>query len=162
MLFRSPSLGVATATSINKVTITSPTNGATLTIADGKTATISDNITINKPLTVGSLSTYTGGVTVQSAGSSPTIIRGPNDGTIILPSGTALVNSGSKTAGSFDILSVNPTSTNRLNYDGYLYATRMYSNAFYAHSDERLKENIIDYKKQNREIIIMRDRKSVV
>lgn len=40
-----PTLGVASATSINKVTITTPTNGSTLTIADGKTLTASNTLT---------------------------------------------------------------------------------------------------------------------
>jgi hypothetical protein len=39
-----PSLGAATATSINKVAITAPTSSATLTIADGKTLTASNSI----------------------------------------------------------------------------------------------------------------------
>lgn len=42
-----PSLGVATATSINKVAITAPANGSTLTIADGKTATINNTLTFS-------------------------------------------------------------------------------------------------------------------
>lgn len=41
-----PSLGAATATSINKVAITAPTSSATLTIADGKTLTASNSITM--------------------------------------------------------------------------------------------------------------------
>lgn len=40
-----PILGVATATSINKLLITAPAISATLTIADGKTATFSNTIT---------------------------------------------------------------------------------------------------------------------
>lgn len=40
-----PVLGVATATSINKVAITAPATSATLTIADWKTLTISNSIT---------------------------------------------------------------------------------------------------------------------
>lgn len=40
-----PTIGVATATSINKVAITAPATSATLTIADGKTATISNTLT---------------------------------------------------------------------------------------------------------------------
>lgn len=40
-----PTIGVATATSINKVAITAPATSATLTIADGKTATVSNSIT---------------------------------------------------------------------------------------------------------------------
>ena len=41
-----PTLGVAAATSINKLTITQPANGSTLTIADGKTLTASDTMTL--------------------------------------------------------------------------------------------------------------------
>jgi len=40
-----PSLGVATATSINKTAITAPATGSTLAVADGKTATISNTLT---------------------------------------------------------------------------------------------------------------------
>jgi hypothetical protein len=39
-----PTLGVATATSINKVALTAPATGSTLTIADGKTLTASNTI----------------------------------------------------------------------------------------------------------------------
>ncbi len=41
-----PVLGVATATSINKVAITAPATGSTLTIADGKTLTTSNTLTL--------------------------------------------------------------------------------------------------------------------
>lgn len=41
-----PVLGVATATSINKLTITAPASGSTLTIVDGKTLTVSHTITL--------------------------------------------------------------------------------------------------------------------
>jgi len=41
-----PTLGVATATSINKTAITAPATSATLTIADGKTLTASNSITL--------------------------------------------------------------------------------------------------------------------
>ncbi len=41
-----PSLGVATATSVNKVAITAPATSATLTIADGKTLTVSNILTL--------------------------------------------------------------------------------------------------------------------
>jgi len=40
-----PVLGVATATSINKVAFTAPATGSTLTIVDGKTATINNTLT---------------------------------------------------------------------------------------------------------------------
>jgi len=41
----SPTLGAATATTLNKVTITAPANGSTLTVADGKTLTASNTLT---------------------------------------------------------------------------------------------------------------------
>lgn len=41
-----PTLGVATATSINKVALTAPTTSATLTIADGKTLTANHSLTL--------------------------------------------------------------------------------------------------------------------
>lgn len=40
-----PTLGVATATSVNKVTVTAPATSAVLTIADGKTLTVNNSIT---------------------------------------------------------------------------------------------------------------------
>lgn len=42
-----PALGVASATSLNKVTITEPASGSTLTIADAKTLTVNDDVTID-------------------------------------------------------------------------------------------------------------------
>src|SRR3990167_1966136 len=41
-----PNIGVATATSVNKVAITAPTTSATLTIADGATLTVSGSATV--------------------------------------------------------------------------------------------------------------------
>ena len=41
-----PVLGVATATSINKVAITAPASSATLTIANSKTLTVSNTLTL--------------------------------------------------------------------------------------------------------------------
>lgn len=41
-----PTIGVATATSVNKVAITAPATGSTLTIADGKTLTASNTLTL--------------------------------------------------------------------------------------------------------------------
>lgn len=45
--FTTPTLGAATATTINKVTITAPASSATLTIATGKTLTISNSLTLS-------------------------------------------------------------------------------------------------------------------
>jgi len=44
--FITPTLGVATATSVNKVALTAPASGSTLTIADGKTLTASNSLTL--------------------------------------------------------------------------------------------------------------------
>jgi hypothetical protein len=41
-----PTLGVATATSINKMAITAPASGSTLAVADGKTFTVNNSITL--------------------------------------------------------------------------------------------------------------------
>jgi len=41
-----PALGVATATTINKVTLTAPATGSTLTVANGKTLTASNTLTL--------------------------------------------------------------------------------------------------------------------
>ncbi|MFA7308897.1 MAG: tail fiber domain-containing protein [Patescibacteria group bacterium] len=41
-----PNIGVATATTVNKLTITTPATGSTLTIADGKTLTASNTLTL--------------------------------------------------------------------------------------------------------------------
>lgn len=46
-VFVTPTLGVAAATSINKVTITTPATGSTLTIADGKTLNASNTLTLS-------------------------------------------------------------------------------------------------------------------
>ena len=62
--FTTPVLGVASATSINKVAITAPGTGSTLTIADGKTLTASASITLagtdGKTLTVSNSLTLAG------------------------------------------------------------------------------------------------------
>jgi hypothetical protein len=44
--FTTPTLGVASATTINKVTLTTPATGSTLTVADGKTLTASNTLTL--------------------------------------------------------------------------------------------------------------------
>ena len=61
-----PVLGVATATTINKVTITAPTNGSTLTIADGKTLTANNTLTFTGTDT-SSVAFGTGGTVAYTA-----------------------------------------------------------------------------------------------
>ena len=69
-----PTLGAATATSVNKVAITAPTTSATLTIADGKTLTVSDNATVSGTNTGDQTITLTGDVTGSGTGSFATTI----------------------------------------------------------------------------------------
>jgi hypothetical protein len=62
--FVTPTLGVASATSLNKVTLTAPASGSTLTIADGKTLTASNTLSLagtdGKTLTVSNSLTLAG------------------------------------------------------------------------------------------------------
>lgn len=58
-----PSLGVATATTINKLTLTQPAAGATLTINDGTTLTVTNNATESGTNTGDQTITATGDVT---------------------------------------------------------------------------------------------------
>ena len=57
-------------------------------------------LTLTKNLTVGASSTYTGAVSIRSAGSSPTIITGPNNGTATLQAGTAQTTGNLVTSGN--------------------------------------------------------------
>ena len=84
-----PTLGAATATTVNKVTITAPATGSTLTIADGKTATISNTLTFTG--TDGSSVAFGTGGTVLYSGS-----------TIPLTVGTTTIASGTSTRVLFD------------------------------------------------------------
>ncbi len=98
-LLTTPSLGVASATSINKVSLTTPVTGSVLTIADGKTFTAnnsltftgSDGTTMNFPganstvVTLASISLITGPKTFNIAGNvGNLIIAGNTSGTIKL------------------------------------------------------------------------------
>lgn len=67
-VFVTPTLGVASATSINKVAVTAPASGATLTIADGKTANISNTLTFTG--TDGSSVAFGAGGTVPYLGAT--------------------------------------------------------------------------------------------
>lgn len=69
-----PVLGVASATSINKVAITAPATGSTLTIADGKTLTASNTLTFTG--TDGSSVAFGAGGTVAYVGLANTWTSG--------------------------------------------------------------------------------------
>jgi hypothetical protein len=72
--FVTPVLGVAAATTLNKVTLTTPATGSTLTIADGATLTVSASATVSSGTHSGTNTgdqtiTLTGAVTGTGAGS---------------------------------------------------------------------------------------------
>ncbi len=82
-----PVLGVATATSINKVALTAPASSATLTIADGKTLTVSNDATVS--------GTNTGDQTLSDATITTTDITTNNFTTAkhgFVPKGTNIGN----------------------------------------------------------------------
>jgi hypothetical protein len=64
-----PTIGVATATSVNKVAVTPPATSATLTIADGATLTASATATVSGTNTGDQTITLTGDVTGSGTGS---------------------------------------------------------------------------------------------
>jgi hypothetical protein len=77
-----PTLGVASATSINKVTLTAPATGSTLTIADGKTLTASNTLTFtgtdasSVAFGTGGTVAYTGGTLAQFAATTSAQLAG--------------------------------------------------------------------------------------
>lgn len=86
-----PDIGVASATTVNKITITSPATGATLTIVDGKTLTVSNTANVSgtntgdqtitgrligvQVLTTGTAATYT-----PTAGTASIVVEGWAEG----------------------------------------------------------------------------------
>lgn len=77
-----PVLGVATATSVNKVTLTEPATGSTLTIAEGKTLTASNTLTLtgtdasSVAFGAGGTVVYTGGNLSQFAATTSAELAG--------------------------------------------------------------------------------------
>jgi len=77
-----PVLGAATATTINKLTITAPTSAATLTILDGKTLTANNTLTFSGTdgssvaFGTGGTVAYTGGTLAQFSATSSSQLAG--------------------------------------------------------------------------------------
>ena len=77
-----PSLGAATATTINKVTLTAPATGSTLTIADGKTLAVDNTLTFvgtdasTVSFGAGGTVAYTGGTLAQFASTTSAQLAG--------------------------------------------------------------------------------------
>ena len=116
-----PTLGVASATSINKVAFTAPATGSTLTIADGKTLTASNSLTFtgtdatsfafpgtsdtvvtltatqtltNKTLTSPTMTTPTLGVASATSVNKVAITAPATSATLTLADGSTLATSG--------------------------------------------------------------------
>ncbi len=88
-----PTLGVAAATTINKVTITAPATGSTLTIADGKTLTANHTFTINGGdsaiLAIAASKTLTASNSLTLAGTDATTMTFPGTSDTVAGLGTA-------------------------------------------------------------------------
>ena len=84
-----PVLGVATATSINKVTITAPATSATLTISNGAALTVSGNVTLSSS---GSCTLTLGGNNITFATSGATSLTLPTTGTVATLSGSEVLS----------------------------------------------------------------------
>lgn len=78
--FTTPSLGVATATSVNKVTITAPASGATLTIADGVTLSVPSSATVSGTNTGDQTITLSGAVMGSGTGAITTTLANAGAG----------------------------------------------------------------------------------
>lgn len=107
-----PTLGVATATSINKVTLTQPANGSTLTIQDGFTLTAAANITLASQPPVLGANTFTALQTITQASVNAGVLAstgwsltGTNATNMVDLAGTA------NTAGNYTALKVAITNT---------------------------------------------------
>lgn len=97
-----PTLGVATATSINKMAITAPATSSTLAVADGKTATISNTLTFtgndasSVNFAAGGTVAYTGGTLAQFASTTSAQLAGvisdeTGSGSLVFASSPTLV-----------------------------------------------------------------------
>ena len=109
-----PVLGVASATSVNKLTITTPATGSTLTIIDGKTLTVSNTLTFNGTdastvaFGTGGTVAYTNVSTLSSLSSVGTIATGTWNATTI---GTIYGGTGLTSYTTGDIVYASATNT---------------------------------------------------
>jgi uncharacterized protein (DUF2141 family) len=83
-----PTLGVATATSINKMAVTAPATSSTLAVADGKTLTCSNTLTLTG--TDSSSAAFGGGGTVAYTNVAQSYTAQQNFGTATLTDGATI------------------------------------------------------------------------
>lgn len=108
--FITPTLGVATATTINKVTITTPATGSTLTIQDGFTLTISGNSTINQSLTTTSTPAFTAAILGATSSSLSKTLQLLGTGTGTSSPGLLIGSTGQTTDNKYWGFDVNGTT----------------------------------------------------
>ena len=108
--FTTPTLGVATATSINKVSFTTPATSSTLTVADGKTLTASNTITFTA--TDGSTLAIGGGGTLGTAAYTASTAYAPAAGS------SSITTLGTIATGTWNATAIGPTygGTNQTTY----------------------------------------------
>lgn len=93
-----PVLGVATATSINKVTLTAPATSATLTIADGKTLAVNDSTTLaNASIVFANGKTLSVSNSLTLAGTDSTVMTFPSTTATIARTDAAQTFTGTQT-----------------------------------------------------------------
>lgn len=107
-----PTLGVATATSLNKITLTAPATSCTFTLLDGKTFTVNNTLTFSgtdgSTLAIGTGGTL--GTAAFTASGDYATAGHSHDGTYVTPTGSVTLTNKTLT---------NPTVTN---YVETLYA----------------------------------------
>lgn len=111
--FTTPTLGVASATTINKVTLTAPATGSTLTVADGKTLTASNSITLagtdGKGIDIGAATSGkiligNGSNLILSTPTYPTAAG--TSGNVLTSDGTNWLSSAATSSGGFSVQDV--------------------------------------------------------
>ena len=118
-----PTLGVASATSINKVAITAPATSATLTIADGKTLTASNTLTFtgtdssSVAFGTGGTVAYTANKLSAFASTSSSELAGvisdeTGSGSLVFATSPAFTTSVTTGSTSFDLVNTTATTIN--------------------------------------------------
>ena len=121
--FVTPTLGVASATTVNRVTFTAPATGSTLTVADGKTLTASNTLTLTGT-DASSVAFGTGGTVAYTANklsafaatTSSELLGVISDetgsGALVFGTSPAITTSLTTPSASFDLINTTATTVN--------------------------------------------------